>query len=80
MSLDKRLREIAESRIVAAEDLAVIALNVVSRESGITVTELSRIVSGHKTKSVRDSVRRRIAKDLSDEMVASLEEGESDEE
>jgi len=74
MSLDKRLREIAEARINAAQDLAVAALKVVSRESGITVTALARIVSGHKTKSVRADACRLIMKDLADAMVASLDD------
>ena len=80
MSLDKRIKEIAEGRVDALVDQASRILAKAVGDSPMSVPDVARLISEHKTKTTRDRCVKAVADQISKEMLSSMANSGSEDE
>lgn len=72
MSLDKQIKEVATGQVDALVADAAKALAKVVKDAEISVPDLARLVSEHKTKSTHDKCVKAVAEKISKDMLATM--------
>jgi len=77
MSLDARIKEMANTQVDMIVEEAYKAVEKVVSGTACKTHDIARLVSGHKTKSTRDAAVKAVAEQLGEAMLKSMIEENS---
>ena len=69
MGLRAKLKERAEKRLVVVVDESAEAIAKILEDTGISVFEVAKILSSHRSETIRGKLIRRMATRFEDEMI-----------